>query len=410
MAADVVFCEHCGAANSLHARSCVFCGQAVNGPDDTHVGTGGAGHIKSGEMLKQRYRILARIGQGGFGAVYKAEDSALGQRLVAVKEMSPRNLSEEEREEAVASFKREALILAGLRHEHLPRIYEQFSENDHWYLVMDYIEGETLEERFAKSRNGSLPLVMVWQLAEQLCDILEYLHTRQPPIVFRDLKPSNIIIESSGNLFLIDFGIARHFKPGQAKDTIAFGSPGYAAPEQYGKAQTSSRADIYSLGAILHQMISGDDPSLAPFRFAPLVGYDPALQILILQMLEMDERRRPPTIARVHARLRQIRGGASWSGQAHQPLNQPLPTFLPPLPGSSHPSFSTLSPLPLPPNPPISALPPLPAPPNQIAPTLPPMARLTGAYHVPPASRPGQQMLMYSQPVPHHTPTSKSPL
>src|SRR5258708_2668418 len=107
----------------------------------------------------------------------------------------------------------------------------------------------------------------------------------------------------------MDFGIARHFKPGQAKDTIAFGSPGYAAPEQYGKAQTTPRADIYSLGSILHQMLSGDDPSLAPFRFAPLVRNDPALHHLITRMLDMDEAKRPHDVGevkkileRVHAR------------------------------------------------------------------------------------------------------------
>src|SRR5262249_22030831 len=108
-----------------------------------------------------------------------------------------------------------------------------------------------------------------------------------------------------GNLFLIDFGIARHFKPGQARDTVAFGSPGYAAPEQYGKAQTTPRADIYSLGAILHQMISGQDPSLAPFRFPPLTGEDQMLQVLFSQMLKMDEAKRPQTAEIVQQRLQQ---------------------------------------------------------------------------------------------------------
>src|SRR5438876_3995810 len=104
----------------------------------------------------------------------------------------------------------------------------------------------------------------------QLCSVLGYLHACQPPIIFRDLKPANIMRTAESNLYLIDFGIARHFKPGQARDTVAFGSPGYAAPEQYGQAQTTPRSDIYSLGAILHQLLSGNDPSVAPFRFKSL--------------------------------------------------------------------------------------------------------------------------------------------
>src|SRR5437763_5963833 len=111
-----------------------------------------------------------------------------------------------------------------------------------------------------------------------LCSVLEYLHTRQPPVIFRDLKPANVMLTTSGRVDLIDFGIARHFKPGRAKDTMPFGSPGYAAPEQYGKAQTTPRTDIYSLGVILHQLLTGDDPSLTPFCFAPLQFEDqPAL-------------------------------------------------------------------------------------------------------------------------------------
>jgi serine/threonine protein kinase len=222
-------------------------------------------------------------------------------------------------EDSVEAFKREALMLAGLKHEHLPRIYEYFSENECWYLVMDYLEGETLEHRFEKSRNGTLPLVMALQIALQLCSVLEYLHTRQPAIIFRDLKPSNIILTPEGGLFLIDFGIARHFKPGQAKDTIAFGSPGYAAPEQYGKAQTTPRADIYSLGSILHQMLSGDDPSLSPFRYASLKDQAYALRSLITRMLDMDEKVRPASAEEVRQVLQTTKD------QLERPLPAPVP-------------------------------------------------------------------------------------
>jgi len=302
-----IFCIDCGAANSEEAKFCFACGQLVKRDGGVSSNVEQSGELKTGDVLRQRYQILSQIGQGGFGAVYKAEDSELGQRMVAVKEMSYQKRSAQEIEDGIEAFKREALMLAGLKHEHLPHIYEHFSENDRWYLVMDYIEGETLESRFEKARDGSLPLVMALQIALQLCNVLEYLHTRQPPIIFRDLKPSNIILTPEGSLFLVDFGIARHFKPGQAKDTIAFGSPGYAAPEQYGKTQTTPRADIYSLGSILHQMLSGHDPSLSPFRYAPLPAQNPILQQLVLSMLEMDENARPASISDVKRTLRTAR-------------------------------------------------------------------------------------------------------
>lgn len=176
---------------------------------------------------------------------------------------------------------------------------------------MDYIEGETLEEYLNKTPDDYLPLPEALDVGVQLCDVLDYLHTRQPPIIFRDLKPLNIMRTSSGHLYLIDFGIARHFKPGQAKDTVAFGSPGYAAPEQYGKTQTTPRSDIYSLGATLYQMLTGNDPSLNPFRFAPL--HLPAgkptpasLATLLASMLDMDEARRPASMGAVKTELQAI--------------------------------------------------------------------------------------------------------
>src|SRR5512146_637761 len=130
---------------------------------------------------------------------------------------------------------------------------------------MDFIDGQTLEERQRAAGGGALSEEAVLGWARQICAVLSYLHTRQPPIIFRDLKPANIMLTPAGDLYLIDFGIARHFKPGQTRDTVAFGSAGYAAPEQYGKAQTTTQADIYSLGATLHQCLSGSDPSESPF-------------------------------------------------------------------------------------------------------------------------------------------------
>lgn len=262
------------------------------------------------QLLKQRYRILDSVGKGGMGAVYRAEDTQLGNRKVAVKEMSQSSLSPQEVVEAADAFKREAHILAGLQHPNLPNIYDHFSEGGRWYLVMSFIQGETLESYLDKANGGKLPVEQALQIGIQLCTVLNYLHIQQPPIIFRDLKPSNVMWTQDGHLYLIDFGIARHFKPGQAKDTAAYGSAGYASPEQYGKAQTTPQSDIYSLGAILHQMLSGNDPSSTPFRFAPLQTLgQPALTelaALITNMLEMDAQRRPASMAAVKQELERI--------------------------------------------------------------------------------------------------------
>jgi serine/threonine protein kinase len=283
-----VYCAHCGALNQPQAVTCFACSRSLDEPTPAA--------IDARRLIHGRYRLVRQLGVGGFGAVYQAEDTTLGNRLVALKEMSPRGLSPEEAKEATEAFQQEALLLAGLAHPSLPRIYERFEEEGRWYLVMDFIEGETLEVYLDK-QGGRLPVKEALALALQLCDVLGYLHSRQPPVIFRDLKPSNIIRSADGQVTLVDFGIARFFKPGQSKDTIAFGSPGYAAPEQYGKAQTTPRSDVFSLGAVLHQMLTGIDPSEKPFRFAPLTMPRPAgLSALIKRMVEMDESKRPPSM------------------------------------------------------------------------------------------------------------------
>jgi serine/threonine protein kinase len=281
-------------------------------------------------LFRKRYYILGEVGSGGFGSVYKARDTQSEDRLVAIKEVKLLGLPPRALAEATNAFQRELSLLSQLDHPNLPRVYESIQEPGHWYLVMDFIVGETLEEYQRKAHNGRLLLSEVFAIGLQLSTVLHYLHSQQPPIIFRDLKPSNIMRTPSGQLFLIDFGIARYFKPGQPKDTMALGSPGYAAPEQYGKAQTTPRADIYSLGAVLHQLLTTSDPSETPFRFSPLrpkndQNYsDPGslttsmveilinkLEKLIASMLEMDVNKRPPDIAYVKEELDVL--GKLWS-------------------------------------------------------------------------------------------------
>ena len=310
MTSSSLYCSTCGAAQQAQARYCFACGESLDAPARE-------------TLLRQRYRIVGLVGQGGFGAVYQAQDTQFADRLVAIKEINIRNLEPQQVAEATDAFNRELRLLSGLAHPNLPRIYDHFTDSEHWYLVMDFIHGETLEQylekweeerRYPFSRRDSsdrmplgLPVREVLEIGMQLCEVLDYLHTREPPIIFRDLKPANVMRTASGHLYLIDFGIARQFKPGQTRDTSPLGSPGYAAPEQYGRAQTTPQADIYSLGALLHQLVTGDDPTQTPFRFVPLPQQGQTmperLQSLLLQMLEMDVNKRPTGVVAVQQEL-----------------------------------------------------------------------------------------------------------
>lgn len=276
------------------------------------------------QLLKARYRVLGQVGRGGFAAVYKAEDVQYRNRLVAVKEMSQNGVSPEELAEDIEAFQREAHLLAGLQHPHLPRIYDHFESEGRWYLIMDFIEGETLENSLRKQERQRLSLKQGLEISLQICSVLDYLHTRRPQVIFRDLKPANIMRTPSGHLYLIDFGIARHFKPGQIKDTMPFGSPGYAAPEQYGKTQSTPQSDIYSLGMLLHQMLSGHDPAEKPFLPPPLeLDGAPAkaqLAELIVRMTSLDAAQRPRNIAEVQTALRRLDAGELAPRRALEPV------------------------------------------------------------------------------------------
>ena len=253
-------------------------------------------------VLQNRYRILSRIGGGAMGTVYLAEDARLQSRHCAVKEMSPDQLAPQDRDWSIDAFRQEVQLLAQLHHPGLTSVTDFFDEFGNWYLVMDYVEGETLQKRLESTPAGRFPVQEALRIALQILDVLIYLHTQPSQVVFRDLKPSNVMITPEGQVKLIDFGIARFFKPGKAQDTAFLGTPGHAAPEQYGGlGQSDARTDIYCLGVLLNQMVTGFDPTTA---ISPFPLPNPRVTMPTV----------PPALAEVIVRATQMRPELRYSG------------------------------------------------------------------------------------------------
>src|SRR5215212_3563868 len=245
------------------------------------------------ELIQNRYRLIRLLGSGGFGAVYLAEDQRLG-RTVAIKEIDVARLGPAERTAAEQLFEQEARMLASLDHPGLTRVWDFFQQERRAFLVMEYVPGCTLRDMLHQ-HGGPLDEPFVLECALQLCAVLGYLHARRPQVIFRDLKPANVMVVPGDGRWelgdgpsptpnsqlpiprfvLIDFGIARLFKPDQPGDTLIIGTPGYAPPEQYGQGQTDERSDIYSLGATLYNLLSGHVPNTVPPP--PLAGINPAV-------------------------------------------------------------------------------------------------------------------------------------
>ncbi|MET3941334.1 serine/threonine protein kinase [Paenibacillus sp. PvP094] len=207
--------------------------------------------LEHGSLLGGRYRIESVLGTGGMSHVYKAEDMKLPGKTWAIKE-SVATVPYE------SSMETEAALLTSLRHPRLPLIVDFFvpDEEGYTYLVMEYIEGQTLSD-YHKQCRGKIPLEHMTDFVLQLLDVLSYLHGLNPAVIYRDLKPSNIMITPDHEVRLIDFGIARSFKAQHIEDTVKLGTAGFAAPEQYGTGQTDARSDLYGLGALLLYLMTG---------------------------------------------------------------------------------------------------------------------------------------------------------
>jgi serine/threonine protein kinase len=326
-------CPFCHGVNRPGALFCLHCGRTLTGSEDAPfvMGPGpgpgpgvlarapGPGNQPIGTILHEQYQIVRKVAQGGMGAVYEARDLHEPGSRWAVKEMAQAVLHPEERTQALRDFMREATILATLQHPNLPTFNGFFSENNKHYLVMEFIAGRTLEQIVSSTRDF-LPEGRVMAWAAQLCDVLTYLHTQDPPIIYRDCKPGNImLVDGSEQVKLIDFGIARFHRAGRPATDEAFGTAGYAPPEQYGNGQTDQRSDVYALAATLHHLLTGHDPGQNPFHWRAVRSYNPRVSRRVdqalLQALELKPELRYPSIDE----FRQALGLAA----AHRPAAAP---------------------------------------------------------------------------------------
>lgn len=229
--------------------------------------------LQIGQLVDNKYRILDIVGKGGMSVVYLARNERANKSW-AVKEV--RKTGVENLEVKKNSLIAETEMLKKLSHPHLPAIIDVIETSETYLVVMDYIEGNDLGKILEEQ--GAQPQDKVIKWGKQLCDVLGYLHSREKPIIYRDLKPANIMLKPDGNITLIDFGTAREIKIADANDTISLGTRGYAAPEQFGaNAKTDARTDIYCLGATMYHLVTNHNPSTPPYVMLPIRQQNPAL-------------------------------------------------------------------------------------------------------------------------------------
>jgi len=271
--------------------------------------------LKAGTLLHQRYKIIRLLGEGNFGKVYQARDRRAGKspRFVAIKQMPI---------QMIVDCERQADLRAGLIHPAIPPIFGYFATESHSYLVKKFVRGSTLEV-ILRRETDFLPEPRIITWAIQLCEVLGFLHNHpHHPVVFRDLKPSNIMIDRADRVHLVDFELARAFPPGffnghgpnhvHLRKGGAFGTRGYSPPEQY-RGLVRPESDIYALGATLHHLLTGHDPRKdRPFTFQerPVRSINPAvsaeLEAIVMKALNLDMKKRYSTAGEMQIALQRI--------------------------------------------------------------------------------------------------------
>ena len=245
--------------------------------------------LEIGSIVDGKYKILNKIGQGGMSVVYLAMNERANKQW-AIKEV--RKDGTKDYEVVKQGLIAETDILKRLNHPHLPSIIDVIDCDDTFLIVMDYIEGRTLD--YWLKKEGAQPQERVVEWAKQICDVLGYVHSRKPPIIYRDLKPSNVMLKPDGKIMIIDFGTAREFKEQSIEDTKCLGTQGYAAPEQYGgHGQTDARTDIYNLGATMYHLLTGHNPSLPPYEMYPIRQWNPSLSSGLEEIVTKCTQRNP---------------------------------------------------------------------------------------------------------------------
>ncbi|HEY3999168.1 MAG TPA: bifunctional serine/threonine-protein kinase/ABC transporter substrate-binding protein [Candidatus Xenobia bacterium] len=307
--------------------------------------------LNPGDILERRYQIVKLLGAGGMSNIYlcRIVGDPGPERFWVIKEMSVHYADPSEQATAVELFLREGELLQRLDHKNLPKVIDRFFVNGKYHFVMEFVDGEDLGKLITRNPQG-LPENMVLPWAVEVAQVLYYLHCQQPPIVFRDMKPSNIMI-SKGTVKLIDFGIARSFKPNKKKDTISIGSPGYAPPEQY-SGQTDPRSDIYALGATVHHLLTGRDPTetRTPFKFEPVNVLKPSISeataAIIAKATELDPSMRYQNALDMKKALSTVAGIHTRPTRTH---TQAVAPGAPGVPSRGPTGTTSISPLPSPP-------------------------------------------------------------
>ncbi|RAQ97040.1 protein kinase domain-containing protein [Thermogemmatispora tikiterensis] len=274
-------CPHCGAINRPEARFCSSCGRPVLAGNSSPASSQTAsGPLRPGTRLQGgRYEIIRLLGREGNGVALLAVDHRLGGKQVVIKELLSEASDPQQRQEEIRQFKREVALLAHLDHPLIPAVTDHFQEGERYFMVEEYIEGQSLEE-LLRRRQGPLSEREALIYAIDIIDVLIYLELQTPPVVHRDIKPANIVISASdGHAYLVDFSVARAgvVRNALRRQTSALGTPGYAAPEQY-QGEADPRSDLYALAATLHHVLTGRDPrNYPPFSYPLARSLNPQL-------------------------------------------------------------------------------------------------------------------------------------